>query len=116
MIHKEHFTAEILVRSVAAINLIGNFIGVALTFVYFAVLIPRLAYGAPTGPLGSRVGFFIAVTAFVVAFVAPINIRFVWPLVREVKQRLAAGRQGVSEAGSRRGFATSGRQTHEAAC
>ncbi len=89
MIHKEHFTAEILVRSVAAINLIGNFIGVALTFVYFAVLIPRLAYGAPTGPLGSRVGFFIAVTAFVTSFVAPINLKFVWPLVREVKQRFA---------------------------
>ena len=71
MMDKKHFTATILVRSVAAINVLGNLLGVALTFIYFAVLIPRLAYGAPTGPLGSRVGFFLAVMAFVMAFVAP---------------------------------------------
>ena len=90
---KKHFTASILVKSVAAINMLGNFLGVALTFVYFAILIPRLSYGTPVGPLGSRIGFFLAVTAFVVAFVAPINIRLIWSLVREAKQRLARSDQ-----------------------
>lgn len=84
----KQFTASILVKSVAAINMLGNLLGVALTFIYFAVLIPRLTYGAPTGPLGIRMGFFLAVMAFVMAFVAPVNTRFIWPLVREVKQKL----------------------------
>ena len=99
MIHKKHFTASILVKSVAAINLLGNFLAVALTFIFFAVLIPRLSYGAPVGPLGSRIGFFFAVTAFVMAFVVPINARFIWSLVREVKQRLARVDQGPLEPG-----------------
>jgi adenylate cyclase len=97
MIDKKHSTAAILVKSVVAANMLGNLLGVALTFIYFAVLIPRLAYGAPAGPLGSRMGFFLAVTAFVIAFVAPINIRFVWPLVRQVKQRLGRGHHGALE-------------------
>ena len=95
MIHKKHFTASILVRSVAAINVLGNLLGVALTFIYFAVLIPRLFYGAPTGPLGSRVGFFLAVVAIVMVFIAPVNTRFIWPLVREVKLRLGRDHQGA---------------------
>jgi adenylate cyclase len=94
---KKHFTATILVKSVAAINLLGNLLAVALTFVFFAVLIPRLFDGAPVGPLGRRIGFFLAVMAFVMAFVAPINMRLIWSLVREAKRRLAGVDQGPLE-------------------
>ncbi|MEW6113745.1 MAG: adenylate/guanylate cyclase domain-containing protein [Thermodesulfobacteriota bacterium] len=97
MIDNRLFTASILVRSVAAINMLGNLLGVVLTFVYFAVLIPRLEYGAPTGSLGSRMGFFLAVVGFVLVFVVPINTRFIWPLVREAKQRLGRDHQDLRE-------------------
>ncbi len=104
MIAKKHFTASILVKSVAAINMLGNLLAVALTLIFFAVLIQRLSYGAPVGPIFSKIGFFLAVTAFVVAFVAPINIRLIWSLVREVKQRFARVDQGPLEAADEEGL------------
>ena len=88
MMDKKQFTASILVKSVAAINALGNLVGVVLTFIYHAVLMPRLYSGRPTAPFLNRIGFFLAVVAFVLAFVAPVNTRFIWPLIREVKQRL----------------------------
>jgi adenylate cyclase len=91
MIHTKHFTAKILVRSVAAINVLGNLLGVGLTFIYFGVLMPRLLHGSTIGSLGSTVGFFVAVVAFVMAF----NTRIIWPLMREVKQRLSKEQQGT---------------------
>ena len=95
MMDKKRSTAAILVKSVVVVNILGNLMGVALTFIYFSILIPRLTDGASMGPIGSRVGFVIAVTAFVIAFVAPVNARFVWPLVRQVKRRLDGDRQGT---------------------
>ena len=93
MIDKKHFSTKSLVGSVTAINVLGNLLGVGLTFIYFGVLMPRLLHGSPIGPLGSTVGFFVAVVAFVMAF----NTRTVWPLISEVKQRLSQNQQGTFE-------------------
>jgi adenylate cyclase len=91
MIDKKHFSTKTLVRSVAAINLFGNLLGAGLTFIYFWVLMPRLHHGVSFGPLGSTVGFFLAVVALVMIF----NTRIIWPLMRDVKQRLSRERRGI---------------------
>ena len=91
MVDKKHFNARSLVSSVAAINVLGNLLGVGLTFIYYVVLMPRLVYGHPIGSLGSIVGFFLAVVALVMAF----NTRIIWPLMREVKQRLSQEHRGT---------------------
>jgi hypothetical protein len=57
MIDKKHFTTKSLVGSVTAINVLGNLLGVGLTFIYFGVLMPRLLHGSPIGNIGSTVGF-----------------------------------------------------------
>jgi len=49
MIDKKHFTTKSLVGSVTAINVLGNLLGVGLTFIYFGVLMPRLLHGSPIG-------------------------------------------------------------------
>ncbi len=77
MSHTKHLTAKNLVRSVVAINVFGNLLGVVLTFIYFVVLMPRLHHGVPIGPLASTVGFFLVVMAFVMVF----NTRIIWPLM-----------------------------------
>jgi hypothetical protein len=59
MIDKEHFAVTILLKRVAAISVLGNLLGVALTFIYFGVLMPRLLQGSQIEPLGSTVGFFL---------------------------------------------------------
>ena len=43
----------------ATINVLGNLLGVGLTFIYYVVLMPRLVYGSPIGSLGSTVVFFL---------------------------------------------------------
>lgn len=91
MTQKKHSGSKTLVRSVAAINVLGNLLGVGLTFVYFEVLMPRLHYGSPIGPIGSTVGFFAAVVAFVMAF----NTWIIWPLMREVRERLSLEQRGT---------------------
>jgi hypothetical protein len=90
MIDKKHFTAITLLRRVAAISVLGNLLGVALTFVYFGVLMPRLLHGSQIEPLGSTVGFFLVFVAFVTAFSAKI----IWPLIREVKGGLNQEQEG----------------------
>jgi len=87
MIHTKHFTASILVRSVVAINVLGNMAGAILTYIFFALLMPRLDPASAASTFANRTGFFIALVAFVFALVAPINTRWVLPLIREVKQR-----------------------------
>ncbi len=42
-----------LLGSVTAINVLGNMLGVGLTFIYFGVLMPRLLHGSPIGNIGS---------------------------------------------------------------
>lgn len=95
MIDKKHFTTKSLVGSATAINLLGNLLGVGLTFIYFGVLMPRLLHGSSIGPLGSTVVFFVAVVAFVMAF----NTRIIWPLISEVKQRFGHDQQGTLKPG-----------------
>jgi len=93
MIDKKHFTAKTLVSSVAAINVLGNLLGVGLTFIYYVVLMPRLRYGSPTESLGSTVVFFLAVVALAAAFSTGI----IWPLMREMKQKLGQEQRGIFE-------------------
>jgi hypothetical protein len=60
MIDKKHFMAKILLTRVAAISVLGNLLGVALTFIYLGVLMPRLLHGSQIEPLGSTVSSFPA--------------------------------------------------------
>jgi HAMP domain-containing protein len=93
MIDKKHFTTTSLVGSVTAINLLGNLLGVGLTFIHYVALMPRLRYGSPIGSLGSTAFFFLAVVALVMVFSA----RIISPLMREMKQRLSQEKQGIFE-------------------
>ena len=79
MIDKKHFTAITLLRRVGAISVLGNLLGVALTFIYFGVRMPRSLQWSQIDPLGSTNGFFLVFVAFAAAFRGKI----IWPLMRE---------------------------------
>ncbi len=84
------WTATILVSATAAINILGNVFGAALTFVFFGILEPRLNHGAEFTFDGfwDRALVFAAVVGMAFAIIGPINGRWVWSLYREVRNAL----------------------------
>ena len=80
--------ANLLVSAIAVINILGNCLGAAMTFVFFAILEPRLNYGVEHAfqDFWDRAMAFAVVIACTFAIVAPINLRWVRPLYRRVKE------------------------------
>jgi adenylate cyclase len=80
--------AAVLVKAIAAINILGNFLGAVLTFVFFCVLEPRLSSDPALGGEGfwDRAMIFAVVVGSAIAIIAPINTRMIIPLYRAVKR------------------------------
>lgn len=89
MIGKGHLPATLVVNSIAAINIVGNFLGVSLTFIYFGIIAPVMTSGSLFDRLEARAIFILGVIGVVFAIVAPINITWVVLLVRDVQRKLS---------------------------
>jgi sigma-B regulation protein RsbU (phosphoserine phosphatase) len=88
MIHQVQFSPTILVKAVAAINILGNLFAVLILFVSFGLLEPLLSDGSAVKGLGERLAVVLAVMLFVIFMIAPINARMIIGLVREVRWKL----------------------------
>ncbi len=97
MIDKRISPATILVKATAVINVFGNLIGVLLTFAYFALLQPEPAPGSVTESLLAKVVILAAVWMSAVAVIAPINLSWAIPLVREIKRKLQPHGVGATQ-------------------
>ncbi|MBI5250683.1 MAG: HAMP domain-containing protein [Desulfomonile tiedjei] len=87
MIYDRLQPAVILVKATAAINIAANLLGAALSFVFFCVLEPRLNSSLCLDlGFADRAAVFIAVFAFAMSIVGPINLRLIMPLYRQVKR------------------------------
>ena len=102
MMNERCLSGGVLVKATAAINILGNFLGAAASFVFFCVLEPRLNSGSGLGPEGfqDRAIFFLAVVALVIAIIAPVNSRMIVRLYRQVEESMRgidSGRFGAGD-------------------
>ncbi len=82
-----------LVQAVAAINILGNLAAVGLTFIYFGIFEPQISGDAGTAEVWDRLAVAGAVTACVFLLIAPLNVRAVWALAREVREKVGVMRK-----------------------
>ena len=89
--------ATVLVKATAIINVVGNLCGGILTLVYFGIFAAGLTPETATESLRSASIICAAVWFAAVAVIAPINLRWVVPLVREVKKKLQPPEDGSAQ-------------------
>jgi hypothetical protein len=102
MMTERCLSGGVLVKATAAINILGNFLGAAASFVFFCVLEPRLNSVTSTGSEGfhDRAIFFLGVVALVLAIIAPVNSRMIVRLYRQMEEAMrgiASGQFGVGD-------------------
>lgn len=92
MIYKRLQPASVLVKATVAINILANVAGASLTFVFFCILEPRLNT-SPSYDFGfsDRAIVFMAVVAFAMLIIGPINLRLVLPLHKKVRKLFGTG-------------------------
>jgi adenylate cyclase len=96
MTDKRISPATVLVKATAAINVLGNLFGALLTLIYFEMFYPGLNPANATGSLPARSAIVIVVWISAIAVIAPINLSWVIPLVREVKKKLQPRGNGAT--------------------
>jgi hypothetical protein len=68
------------------IGVLGNLVGITLTFVYFALIAPGVADSQQAYGLWDRVTFFGLVILSILPFVIPFNASLFWPMMRKLKR------------------------------
>jgi sigma-B regulation protein RsbU (phosphoserine phosphatase) len=93
-------SGTLLLKATAAINILGNFLGAAASFIFFVFLEPRLNSELEMGAAGvqDRAIFFLSVILLTIFIIAPINSRLIIRLYRQIQDCMRGIVSGESKA------------------